>query len=416
MSNGNEGAPARVLVFEDTPALARQLRSAFARREQPADVVECEKLSELGGILSGPEPFDVLVAGRPLANHAGLQGLRLIRDEVPAMSVVLALGDTPDAPLSEIVGAGALDLLALPIDDERLMEGVDRAIAHRRALVLPSVVPADAEPESTETLARVFTIASASGGCGKTFFATNLAWFLNKYVGGTTCIIDLDLQFGEVTSALRLRPRYTIADLLHQGDEGEQDLADLIAEFTETHESGIKVLAAPREPADADSITAADVGRVIDAARVCFDHVIIDTPPALADTVLLAFDRSNELYVMATLDVPSVRNLSVFLGTLDRLKVPPDDIRLILNKAERDVGVDVSQVLKLFPQGFDSTLPYDREVSRSINSGSPVLAASPGAPVSRLLLSGLARHLAPEQAEALTAAPARSSFFRRKQS
>ena len=404
----------RLLVFGNTPALADQVRSAMAPRRPEADVVECSQLSELGGLLSGPDPFAVLIAGSALANPIGLQGLRVIRDEVPAMSVVLALDTTPDLPLRDLVGAGALDLIELPASNDALAHGVERAIVHHQALVLPSVPPAPEPVEEEPHRARVFTIASASGGCGKTFLATNLAWFLSNHVGGSTCIIDLDLQFGEVTSSLRLKPRFTIADLLQQSSEEDLHLADLIEEFTDTHESGIQVLAAPRDPIEADSISAPDVGRVIDAAAKRFDHVIIDTPPALADTVLVAFDRSDELYVMATLDVPSVRNLSVFLGTLDRLHVERDDVRLILNKAERDVGVDVSQVLKLFPQGFDTTLPYAREVSRSINAGSPVLVTAPSAPVSRLLLAGLARHLAPEQATALTVSPSRAGrLFRR---
>src|SRR3546814_7007353 len=75
--------------------------------------------------------------------------------------------------------------------------------------------------------------------------------------------------------------------------------------------------------------------------------------------------------------------MSVFLGTLERLKVPTANVRLILNKAETDVGIDIEQVTKLFPQGFESVLPYAKEVSRSINLGMPVMAASPTAEISR---------------------------------
>jgi cellulose biosynthesis protein BcsQ len=82
--------------------------------------------------------------------------------------------------------------------------------------------------------------------------------------------------------------------------------------------------------------------------------VLVDTPPALAETVLAAFDLSDLLYVMATLDLPSVRNMSVFLSTLERLRIPTDNLRLVLNKAESDVGIDIEQVTKLFPQGFES--------------------------------------------------------------
>ena len=116
--------------------------------------------------------------------------------------------------------------------------------------------------------------------------------------------------------------------------------------------------------------------------------MIVD-PPALAETVLAALDLSDMLYVMCTLDLPSVRNMSVFLGTLERLKVPTDNVRLILNKAESDVGIDIEQVTKLFPQGFESVLPYAKEVSRSINLGMPVMAASPTAEISSLMAGGM---------------------------
>jgi pilus assembly protein CpaE len=105
--------------------------------------------------------------------------------------------------------------------------------------------------------------------------------------------------------------------------------------------------------------------------------------------VLAAFDRSDTLFTMATLDLPSVRNMGVFLTTLQRLKIPADTVRLILNKAESNVGIEVDQVVKLFPQGFSSVLPYASEVSRSINLGMPVLAASPGTEVSRKLAAGM---------------------------
>jgi MinD-like ATPase involved in chromosome partitioning or flagellar assembly len=80
--------------------------------------------------------------------------------------------------------------------------------------------------------------------------------------------------------------------------------------------------------------------------------------------------------------------MGVFLSTMDRLKIPADNVRLILNKAERDVGIDVEQVTKLFPQGFSAVLPYAKEVSKSINLGQPVVAASPTSEISRRIVEG----------------------------
>ena len=176
------------------------------------------------------------------------------------------------------------------------------------------------------------------------------------------------------------------------------------------------MLAAPREPSEADRINPPDVTRILEAVRNSFDYVIVDTPPALAETVLAAFDLSDMLYVMCTLDLPSVRNMSVFLGTLERLKVPTDNVRLVLNKAESDVGIDIEQVTKLFPQGFESVLPYAKEVSRSINLGMPVMAASPTAEISTLMAGGM-KLVLPEDLQQRVEAdttPKKTGLFRRR--
>ena len=131
--------------------------------------------------------------------------------------------------------------------------------------------------------------------------------------------------------------------------------------------------------------------------------------------VLAAFDMSNELYVMATLDLPSVRHMGVFLNTLEKLKIPSDNIKLILNKAERDVGLDVDQVTRLFPQGFTSVLPYAKDVTKSVNVGTPVLAFAPTADVSRRMAAGMSP-LLPEANRAASAgaeAPVKRSLLAR---
>jgi pilus assembly protein CpaE len=416
----------KILVLDRGEGLAQQLKSVAGEFRPQPDIVLCPRIGSVGDVLDEEGPFDVLVAGPSLGTRAGLARLRVIREELPAMSVVLAFSRRPDASLRDIVRTGAIDLLQLPVEDKELVESIDRAIDLARTMAetighsehgtAPAVVgtPAIAAPSGSP--GRVFTISSATGGCGKTFFATNLAYFLVRYTGLRACIVDLDLQFGEVSTALRLRPKYTIFDALQREDDDEDDFRAHIEEYTVAHETGVHVLAAPREPSEADRITPPDITRIIDSVRNRFDYVVVDTPPALNECVLAAFDLSDMLYTMATLDLPSVRNMSVFLGTLERLKISGENIRLILNKAESDVGIDIDQVTKLFPQGFEAVLPYAKEVSRSINLGMPVMAASPGSEISRLMTAGMKAVLPPE-AQAKIAedeSPRKGTLFRRK--
>ncbi len=404
----------KILVLDRGEELAQQIEGIVDELRPRPEIVACTRMGSVGEVLEDDGPFDVLVAGPSLGTRSGLQRLRLIREELPSMSVVLAFSRRPDASLRDIVRTGAVDLLQLPVDDKELTEAVDRAIelaAQPAALAVPeapAAMSATAGGSAVKQLGRVYTISSATGGCGKTFYATNLAYFLVRYTGKRVVILDLDLQFGEVVTALRLRPKYTIFDALQREDTDEDDLRAHIEEYMVTHETGVHVLAAPREPSEADRITPPDVTRIIEAARKQYDYVIVDTPPQLNESVLAAFDLSDGLYVMATLDLPSVRNMSVFLGTLERLKISSENVRLILNKAESDVGIDIDQVTKLFPQGFESVLPYAKEVSRSINLGMPVMAASPQAEISRLMTSGLKSLLPPDaQSKVEDVAPVR---------
>jgi pilus assembly protein CpaE len=395
----------KILVLDRGEELAQQIQHVADELRPRPEIVPCTRLGSVGELLENDGPFDVLVAGPSLGTRSGLQRLGLIREELPGMSVVLAFSRRPDGSLREIVRAGAIDLLQLPVDDKELIESIDRAVELAQTAVhpvaessAPAVAPAVAAPGVRQP-GRVFTISSATGGCGKTFFATNIGYFLTRYTGKRVCIVDLDLQFGGVVTAMRLRPKYTIFDALQREDTDEDDLRAHIEEYTVAHETGVHVLAAPREPSEADRISPPDVTRIVEAVRKQFDYVVVDTPPQLNESVLAAFDLSDMLYVMATLDLPSVRNMSVFLSTLERLKISTDNVKLILNKAESDVGIDIEQVTKLFPQGFQAVLPYAKEVSRSINLGMPVMAASPQSEISRLMTSGM-KPLLPLEAQA----------------
>ncbi|MGH9137365.1 MAG: AAA family ATPase [Acidimicrobiales bacterium] len=389
----------KILVLDRGHDLAVQVKGAAGTLRPAPEVVACERLGAAAEVLEEQGPFDVIVAGPSLASRTGLTRLAVINDDLPLTTVVLAFDHRPDAALRDVVRTGAVDLLQLPARDDALAATLDRAITLSQSTLHAAerrVRPAVATPPLTEPShrGRVFTISSATGGCGKTFYATNLGYFLTRYTGKRACVVDLDLQFGEVVTAMRLRPRFTVFDALQRDDGDNDDLRAHIEEYTVQHETGVHVLAAPRDPSEADRISPPDVTKIVEAVRARFDYVIVDTPPQLNEQVLAAFDLSDVLYVMATLDLPSVRNMSVFLGTLERLKISADNVRLILNKAESDVGIEVEQVTRLFPQGFESILPYAKEVSRSINLGMPVLASSPQAEISRLMTSGL-RNLLP---------------------
>ena len=438
-------AAPRILVLSRTEDLALQVKRTMAaawidRPGPEPEIVPCTQVSAVAKQLEDDGPFDALLAGPSAATRNGLAKIELIRQAYPLTSVVLAFDQRPDARLRDVIRTGAIDLLELPAADEEVLETLERALElHQSTLAAAPApepviqyveVPQEAAATTATTSApgapaaatarkgRVYAVASATGGCGKTFMATNLAYFLQTHGGGSrVCLVDLDLQFGEVSTALRMRPRYTIFDALEREESDPEFLQAHIEEYLSVHETGFHVLAAPRDPVEAERVSPPDVVRIVEAVRRRFDHVVVDTPAQLSEIVTVTLDLSEQLFVMTTLDLPSVRNMSVFLSTLERLRIPTETIQLILNKAESDVGIDIAQVEKLFPQGFRAVLPYAKEVSRSINLGTPVMASSPQADISRRMDEAMVELLPPELRTAVqrpSGAPKKRRFFGRK--
>ena len=378
----------RMLVLDDAEDLGEQVERVTAALP-PTELVRCRAFDEVDTVLRDTGPFDLLIAGPVVWRGDGLRRLRGLRARAPETRVVLTVDRWRTGRLRDTVRTGALDLVRLPVADEVLLEAVEQALE-----IGPAPAPhGRGGPGPGDGQGTVIAVVSATGGSGKTFLATTLAYFLQSRLRKRTCLIDLDLQFGELSTALRLKPRYTLHDLLAR-DGDDDDLTHRLEEHLEHHESGIHLLAAPEEPVDADLIDAADVGRVIQAARSLFDYVIVDTPAALSESVLAALEHAEQIFALATLDLPSVRNLGVMLSTLKQLKVPEERVKLLLNKVEPDAGIDVARVAQYFPRGFSLVLPYGREVNRSLNMGQPVLAYAPEGEVSRALKSGLSDALA----------------------
>jgi pilus assembly protein CpaE len=384
----------RILVISRSPALSRAVQASLGPGYQ---VVTSTNVIDVAEEVHEQGPFDLLVAGPVFDSHAGMTRLAHLRAAAPVPAVVLALGPTPKASLSDIVRTGAVELIEYPTSKRQLANSLKRAFdiadvsQSDSAPTLPDVAQGVVveRPKSAE----VFTVASSSGGCGKTFYATNLACYLASQTGQRVCLVDLDLQFGEVSTALHLRPRFTISDLLSREPVDDDDLDEHVQEYLEEHELGFSVLAAPFSPADADMIAPKDVYKVMGSLRRHFDYIVVDTPAQLSEIVLAAFDHSTHVLCMVTLDLPSIRNMRVFLTTLQKLRISSDAIGVVLNKVEDDIGINISDVQDVLDNKIVSVLPYSREVMKSINKGTPALVSAANSDIGKKLAGGMHQFL-----------------------
>jgi pilus assembly protein CpaE len=324
------------------------------------------------------EGRDVLatIIGPSLTDRDALALAGALQQGAPDISVVLIRRQESGELIRQALNVGVKGVLSSASDETAVRTAAARAVEIARTLRgrLGGGAPTDAGEGRTP--GKVATVFSSKGGCGKTFLSTNLAVSLARD-GAEVALVDLDLHFGDVAIMLHLFPSHTIYDAAQS--PGLDALS--LKSFLTHHDSGVWALVAPTEPTVADTINPGTIANVLKLLRSAFDYVVIDTPPAFSEPVLSAFDESDWLIMLATLDVPSIKNLRLTLQTMELLHFPKGRIRVVVNRADSKVGLRMPDVEKLLSSPVDTTIPSSRSVPLSVNKGNPIMLEEPKGPV-----------------------------------
>ena len=173
-------------------------------------------------------------------------------------------------------------------------------------------------------------------------------------------------------------------------------------------------MCAPNDPSDADRIPVNVVTEILKVARQHYDYVIVDTPPSFTEHVLAACDISSALVLIATLDIPAVKNLRVAIDTLDMLGSPKDTRIIVLNRADAKVGLRPDDVVAAIKTPIAINIPNSMTVPASVNRGIPIVQDDPKGPVSMAIRELSDVHIRQRFGEALDGVEPsqRKSLFR----
>ena len=111
--------------------------------------------------------------------------------------------------------------------------------------------------------------------------------------------------------------------------------------------------------------------------------MVVDTPAYFNDVVLGLIEESDDVLLVAGMDIPNIKNVKIGLQTLRLLNTPMNKIHLILNRANSKVKLEVSEVERTLQVKADSLVPSDVLVPQSVNKGVPVVLHAPKSPVAR---------------------------------
>jgi pilus assembly protein CpaE len=334
----------------------------------------------------------VAVLGPSASSPAGVAEAEHLVARHPEVGAVLIAAELTTELFRQALRAGIKDVLAAPVDTAGLVESVrrvaDGVAASRRIEPGPAV-----EPDGD--LGQVLTVFSTKGGAGKSVIASNLAVVLAKRSDKPVVLVDADLQFGDIAVMLKLAPQHTIIDVVASIDRLD---ASLLQNLLVRHEpSGLYVLAAPLEPQFADQISAGEMVQIVELLRTFASYVVIDTPAHFNDVVLGLIELSDEVLLIAGMDIPNIKNVKIGLQTLRLLNTPMEKLHLVLNRANSKVKLDVSEVERTLQVKAEGLIPSDVVVPQSVNKGIPVVLDSPRSGVAKAI-EQLAELFAPSAA------------------
>jgi len=389
----------RVLVVDRRSELTERLRTVLNGDDRP-EIVHLPRTTRAVSVVNEDGPWDVVVAGPSEESGAGLRRLVEIRESDPTLGLLVTVNGKDPADLGALVKARPDEIVNVPASPAALraaMHTATAAVAERRATVHET---AARQIDTKTRLGHVYTVSGPTGGCGKTTVAVNLAAILGRSGTHKVVLVDLDVQFGEVTAALQLRPAHTLHDVLFATADlratGAEIAESLATDLTETP-YGFSVLPAPRDPVEGDAVAADDVVQLLTSLRHQADYIVVDTSTGLREGVLAALDVSQDIVVVSQVDVPGVANLRTFISMLERLGVEPGHQHVLLNKEMAGSGVTARDAIEILGP-VAGTMPFDPAVLRALNEGRPLCATDPHHPVAKKLWRALEPLLPPEAA------------------
>lgn len=216
---------------------------------------------------------------------------------------------------------------------------------------------------------RTMTVLSPKGGVGKTSISTNLAVAMAQHSPMEVVLVDLDLQFGDLSTVLDLKPTHTMADAF--GSAARDNL--MLKTYLTVHGGGFYVLCGSDNPAANDKVTGPQVGQLIRQLQSQFRFVIIDTAAGLDDATLAALECSDDAIIVSTMDIACLRSVRREIELLTELSLLPASRFMALNFADKQSGLRVKDVEAVLGVPVDFVLPRTNEVPLASNRGVPLM-------------------------------------------
>ncbi|HEY7620340.1 MAG TPA: AAA family ATPase [Solirubrobacteraceae bacterium] len=359
----------RIVLAIADPELAGQAE-VLAQEAGTLDVVGTAVDAEELTALLGRTEIDAVLVHEELGPLPVLELTRRLAAEHPTIGfLLLAREPNPDL-LRQALRGGVRDVLQLPLTVETISESVEGAATWSRA-VRDRMDAEDMRQVAERVGGRIIAVAGAKGGVGATTVAVHVALAAaGADSERTVCLVELDLQAGDLRSLLDVQSRRSIADLVAVASEVTQRSLD---DTLYVHPSGLRLLLSPERGEDGEDVGGAAARGILAGLKFQYDLVICDVGAVMTEAGAVAVEMANDVLIVATPDVPALRAANRLIALWDRLRIRSDDAKIVLNRVskEHEIQPDFARKVLAGPL-LDTTIPAGfRDLEPALNTGAP---------------------------------------------
>ncbi len=366
----------RVLIVDDIQETRENIRRMLQFDSTIEIIAEARTGKEAIELTHQKQP-DVVVMDINMPDMDGLVATEAIRRRLPYIQIIILSVQNDLGYMRRAMLAGARDFLSKPPMIDELTNAIRQAgkmafEEKRKVQVnLATIEAASSSAAGQRALGKIIVVYSPKGGTGCTTIAVNVALGLQSE-SSPTVLIDASLQFGDVAVFLNEQGRNSILDLTPRADDLDPDIVEEV--MIKQKGTGLDVLAAPPRPEYADNISPDQFSKVLSYLQKLYSYIVIDTATYLTDVVQSSLDVANVIILIATQDIPSIKNANLFLGLSDASGINRKRLLFVINRFDKRISISSERIGESLRQPVEAIIPFeDRVVTTSINRGTPFI-------------------------------------------
>lgn len=355
----------KILIADDIEETRNVIKKILSMEKENMEVVgEAANGVEVLDLIPKVKP-DVVLMDINMPELNGLEATERISMEYPSVMVIIMSVQAESEYLKKAMFHGAKEYIIKPFNYDTLIGTI--RITYEKYKERQVKFTSD---ESRARSGNVVTFFSSKGGVGKSILALNTAIMLSKQVNKRILLIDMDLQFGDISMLVN---KYNEKTILHAVEDGQVESYENIKPYLYKHNDNLDMLFAPGKPESAEYIVKETVEKIIKSVKKQYDVIVVDTGINFNDSTLYILDIAEKVLMVSTMEIVTLKNTKLGLKVMESLGYDKQKVKLVINRFNEKYGIGKKEVENTFKDHIIAFIPDEEKiVTTSVNRGIPL--------------------------------------------